>query len=123
MARRDRTILVVDDDEDIRETVRWVLESSGYVVKTAVDGNDAWSKLHSNGQVSLILLDLMMPGMDGGRFLTLLRNSRHDKVPVVVISGHHATPETAQELGAEGWLVKPVELDDLLESVRKFAAG
>ena len=85
MTRQDRTILVVDDDEDIRETVRWVLESSGYVVRTAVDGNAAWSKLHSNGQVSLILLDLMMPGMDGGRFLTLLRNSRHDKVPVVVI--------------------------------------
>jgi len=69
----------------------------------------------------VILLDLMMPRMDGEEFLRHLRASAHAAIPVVVMSGHGAAHRKAGELSANGCLAKPIDLDELLATVRRFA--
>lgn len=116
----DATIMIVDDDEDIRDITKLLLESAGYAVLTAMDGIDAWRLLNAGARVSLILLDMMMPRMDGEQFLQSLRGSPRADLPVVIMSGHTAARQKARELGANGCLIKPVDLDELLETVRRF---
>lgn len=115
--------MVVDDDEDIRDVVGMLLELEGFRVVTAKDGLDALEKLQRGLRPSLILLDMMMPRMDGEMFLAALRAAPQlGNPPIVIMSGHHAARQKAVELGAAGCLVKPVELEDLLRLVRGFAA-
>ena len=118
-----QSILVVDDDEDVREIIQLLLASSGYEVDTAADGFAAIEKLRAGKLPNLILLDLRMPGMDGEQFMTIIRRALADQhVPVVLISGDGEAWRMAQTLGAEGFLQKPVELVDLLETIAKQAS-
>jgi CheY-like chemotaxis protein len=114
-------ILVVDDDDDIREVMQDLLVSEGFRVDAAKDGLDALDKLAHDGHPPLILLDMMMPRMDGEAFLKALRG-RPDlaDAPVVVISGNAAVREKANSLHAAACLVKPFELDELLGVVRRL---
>jgi len=114
-------LMVVDDDEDIRDVLKIVLEIDGYRVATATDGLDAWEQLHSSEPPSLILLDLMMPRMDGERFIKTLRESPFAEIPVVIISGHKEASDKAKELDGDYCLMKPVELDELMAVVHRFA--
>jgi CheY-like chemotaxis protein len=116
-------LLVVDDDEDIREMVAMLLASAGYRVITARDGLDAMAQLQRDGRIALIVLDLMMPRMDGEQFLLTLRAGKHAHIPVVIMSGHGAAWEKARELCANGCLTKPVDLDDLMETVARLASS
>jgi len=120
MTTTAKTILVVEDDADIRELMKIFLEGDGYQVEVAADGVDAFEKLESGPRPDLILLDLMMPRMDGEQFLKEIRTSRFAKIPVVIISGHCAVRKTARELEAAGFLMKPVEFNELLKTVRRF---
>jgi CheY-like chemotaxis protein len=116
-------VLVVDDDEDIRELLALLLEANGAVVAVAADGVDALEALDGDGHTpALILLDLMMPRMDGQEFLTRLRAGPYRDVPVVLISGHLGSASKAKELGADGWLGKPLHYDELLSVVDRFVA-
>ena len=119
MMEADGSVMVVDDDEDIREIVRLSLEAGGYRVTTAVDGLEAWQHLSASTLPSLILLDLMMPRMDGEEFMKTLRASPQASIPVVIMSGHSAANEKAEELRANGYLIKPVDLAELLGTVRR----
>lgn len=119
MMEADGSVMVVDDDEDIREIVKLSLEASGYRVTTAVDGLEAWQHLSASALPSLILLDLMMPRMDGEEFMKTLRASPQANIPVVIMSGHSASNQKAKELKANGCLTKPVDLDELLGTVRR----
>ena len=115
-------ILIVEDDDDIRETLREVLVAEGYNVEVAKDGIDAYNKLQATEHASVVLLDMMMPRMDGESFLAALKN--HPElagVHVIVISGNARARDRAQELSAAACLVKPFELDDLLGVVHRFA--
>jgi CheY-like chemotaxis protein len=117
----DRSLLmVVDDDDDIRELLRVLLEAEGYRVVTAADGRDAWRQLHDNESPKLILLDLMMPGMDGQDFMSTLRASPKAKIPVIVMSGGSESPNQAEQLKCDRYLTKPVELEDLLATIQQF---
>ena len=113
-------ILVVEDDDDIREVMQELLASEGYQVDVAKDGLDALDKLDDGvAAPPLILLDMMMPKMDGETFLKLLRGRpAMADAPIVVISGNAAAREKATALHADACLVKPFELDDLLGVVR-----
>jgi len=117
-------ILVIDDDDDIREVMQDVLASEGFVVDAAKDGLDALDKLGHDGHDGhppLILLDMMMPNMDGEAFLKALRGKPDlADAPVVVISGNAAVREKANNLHAAACLVKPFELDELLGVVRRL---
>lgn len=116
----ERTILVVEDDADIRDSLADVLESEGYRVGTAANGREGLDRLQHMGRPCLILLDLMMPVMSGGEFLSVLRRSQlHASLPVVVVS---AWPKDAHRLGdaAQAFVRKPVALDSLLAIVGRF---
>lgn len=109
-------VLVVDDDPDIRETLRDVIEAEGHAVVTADSGRAALDALLHGRRPSLIVLDLMMPGMSGWDLLAVIRDNRAlADIPVAVISasGTRTTPT-----GATHFLRKPIELDALLDIVR-----
>ena len=117
------TILIVDDDVDIRDAMALVLEHNGYRAVTASNGEEAVRLLQADRPVDLILLDMMMPVMDGWGF----RRSQPDgpafvKIPVVVLTGDGRASSKAEAIGAVGYLKKPLELDDLLALVARHCA-
>ena len=119
MAKLDQqTILVVDDDQDIRETVCMLLEDEGYRAVGAANGAEALAMLDNAEHPCLVLLDLMMPVMNGWEFIEQLEK-RHalDEIPVVVQS---AADEVLRPDGVRGYLKKPVHLDTLLARVRQY---
>jgi DNA-binding response OmpR family regulator len=120
MTQTNARILVIDDDEDIRQLMTLFLEAEGYGVDVAADGSDAWKQLQAGIRPELIILDLMMPGMDGEHFLKKLRASRFANTRVIILSGHGAAQQKVTELKANGCLMKPVELDDLLSTIKRF---
>ncbi|HET6280392.1 MAG TPA: response regulator [Polyangia bacterium] len=113
------TVLVVEDEEDLREMMREALELSGYAVVTAEDGQDALNKiLHIEG-LCLVILDLLMPVMNGWDFLEKLRERAElSSVPVVV---HSSAPSQALA-GVARVLQKPLTFDRLLSVVREYCA-
>jgi two-component system chemotaxis response regulator CheY len=118
-----KTILVVDDDRDIREAMADALEAEGYRVATASDGLDAlrWLRSQPDGaRASLILLDLMMPNMDGVEFRReQARDPRLQSIPVILLSADMSVGEKARAMQAAGYVTKPVELDVLLDVIQQ----
>ena len=113
-------ILVVEDDADIRSGVAEVLQQEGYDVVTAADGREALDWLGGNS-ASLILLDLMMPIMDGWEFRSeQLRDPRLARIPVVLLSGAGDVRQHAACLGADGFLVKPLNINDLFDAAERY---
>jgi CheY-like chemotaxis protein len=112
-------ILVIEDDEGIREMLRQVLELYGYIVFTASDGEKGIERLRSDSLFPcLILLDLMMPVMDGWEFMEAFHQRKEwSSIPVVVVS---AFADKAADLHAQGLLAKPLVLDNLLAVVERY---
>jgi|ERR1041385_3039242 len=121
MTKDSAPILIIDDDADIRDVMKIILEASGYHVSVAADGLEALEQLQNGAPPVMILLDLMMPRMDGEQFLKQIWGSRFAKIPVVIMSGHLAGQKNASRLGAACCLNKPVEFDELLKTVRRYA--
>lgn len=117
-------ILVVEDDESIRGLVSEVLRDDGYQVREARNGLEALTQI-SNGLPDLIVLDLMMPVMDGWQFVEQCRHRPGcADVPIVVTSASHDLPNTAERLRALGvrtCLAKPFDVDGLLALVERYA--
>jgi two-component system response regulator MprA len=115
-----RSILVVDDDADLRDTVADAFEEAGYAVTTAGNGHEALQTLRAGTHPSVILLDLMMPEMDGWGFRAeQLRDSTIASIPVVVFTAYALPDEAAKVLKASSVLRKPILLKDLLASVER----
>lgn len=114
-----RPLLVVDDDADLREAITDVLRDAGYQVVVAINGRNALEVLARTDPLpGLVLLDMMMPVLDGAGFLAEVRgHPRFGSIPVIVFSAS-ANPNL-QGLGAKGWVRKPVDLDALLEIVSR----
>lgn len=113
-------ILVVDDEAEVVSSLKESLEAGGYEVLTATDGIAAVETART-GTPHLILLDLMLPKLDGYRVLKLLKSDeRYKKIPIIVVTAR-ADPEDwalAVECGADDWVAKPVRADSLLGKVR-----
>ena len=110
-----KTIVVVEDDDGIRETMAALLEDEGFSVVQAENGEEGLSALRRTPDTTLVLLDLWMPVMNGWQMMEALRaDSTLASVPVVVIS---AAGEVPPPEGAMAFLKKPVRLETLLEAV------
>jgi CheY-like chemotaxis protein len=110
-----RTIVLVEDDDGIRETMAALLEDEGYKVMQAANGEEGLKALRTTADPCLVLLDLWMPVMNGWQMLAVLRDDGElARVPVVVISAAGDLPPPA---GAAAFLRKPIRLETLLESV------
>ncbi len=118
-----QTLLVVDDDLDIRDALQDVLELEGYAVLLAADGLEALSQLRQGETPPhLILLDLMMPRMDGFAFREALRHEPAlAGIPVLVASADLDVKGAAEGLGVAGWLRKPLDLKELLHTVKRLS--
>jgi two-component system response regulator MprA len=112
-------ILVVDDERAVRDALRRALELQGYQVDLAEDGEDALARLEANGQPDAIVLDILMPGVDGLEVCRRIRRSG-SAVPVLMLTARDAVGDRVEGLdaGADDYLVKPFALEELLARVR-----
>jgi two-component system chemotaxis response regulator CheY len=113
---RGGRVLVVDDDPDILDALSEILEAEGYDVQRARNGREALQRLEQ-GLPDLVLLDLMMPVMDGWEFARSLAPGA--RPPIIVLSADRNVSSKAKEIGALDWLAKPFELSELLSAVRR----
>jgi CheY-like chemotaxis protein len=115
------TLLIVEDNEVVREGLAVVLRRAGYAVALAANGQEALAALRGGVRPDLILLDMLLPAVDGWRFLEQRRQEPAlAAIPVVIMTGLGvAGPEWAASLGAAGLLRKPVATEELLREVRR----
>lgn len=115
-------ILVVEDDEDIRESLLDLLQDHGYEAIGARDGRDALNTLSRASPLPcLIVLDLMMPVMDGKAFREeQLKDPALSKIPVLVISAYHDAESRSKSLAANMAMRKPLDLDRFLHLVQEY---
>jgi CheY-like chemotaxis protein len=120
-ARAEPVVLIVDDDDAIREVLKLALETDDYSAEVACDGEDALSWLRQHRVPCLILLDLMMPIMNGWELLEQLhQDERLARVPEVLTTAFERDLGTAAALPV---LRKPIELGVLLETVHRYCCG
>jgi len=113
------TIVVVDDDADIRELLRVALLEDGYLVAGVPNGREALHYLRSHADACMIVLDLMLPVMDGEQFRRAqLQDRSLAWIPVVVMSATIDADRRARELGARHLLRKPLDLDEVRHTLR-----
>jgi CheY-like chemotaxis protein len=114
------SVLVIEDDPDMRGLLVLMLEDQGHHVQSAADGRRGLEALRGC-QPDLILLDMKMPEMDGWEFARRYRAEHSDPSPIVVMTAAEDPRKRAEEIGAAGWLGKPVELDVLYRTVKELA--
>jgi two-component system, chemotaxis family, chemotaxis protein CheY len=113
-------VLLVEDDLDIAEAILDVLMDEGYEVAHATNGREALDLLQSQPEPSVILLDLMMPEMDGPQFRAVqMSDPRLSKIPVVVLSADRMIAEKAHALGVWGFVVKPLKPEQLVSIIER----
>ena len=119
--REGRSILIVEDDADLREALSEVLRDEGYAVAMAADGREALDRLRGESRPSLILLDLTMPVMTGWQFRDAQRQDPDlSEIPVVVLSASDRLAEKMGPLGVADYVRKPIELDRLLRLIERY---
>jgi CheY-like chemotaxis protein len=112
------SILVIEDDDDIRNTLVDLLESEGYTALAAENGKVALEKLHEIPKPCLVLLDMMMPIMNGREFLDeIMKDSVLAPIPVLVVS---AIADRSNTTGAVGFIRKPIDIDVILRLVTQY---
>ena len=115
------SVLIIDDDLDIRREVSEILREEGLDVMTASNGGEALRLLRSSLPPSVVLLDLMMPGTSGWEFRrTQLAEPALASIPVLVFSSFDSGPRNAADLRAQGFLSKPCSIAELLAAINPF---
>jgi len=113
------SVLVVDDDAETREMLRVALTADGFDVATTSNGREALHHLRSHAETCVVMLDLLLPVMDGVRFRAAQLNDRSLAwIPVVVMSGAVDGDRQARELSPRRVLRKPLDLDDVRATLR-----
>jgi len=125
MSDEPRKILVVDDERDILDMLESLLVSEGFAVATAQGGEEALAMLDDTP--ALILLDLMMPGVDGHSVLERIRAREDDaaRVPVIVLTARNDVADIGRTLdrGVDGFIVKPFDTEDLVRAIKGTLSG
>lgn len=115
-----KKILVGEDDQSILEVIKIILEGEGFEIFAASDQENL-HKLVNNHIPDLILLDIWLSGQDGGQIAKKLKSTNHTKhIPIILISANNETPKIAEEAGVEDFILKPFDIDDLLNLVKKY---
>jgi CheY-like chemotaxis protein len=115
-----QTLLVVEDNAVAREGLAVVLRREGFRVVPTADGEDALKQLRAGPRPDLILLDMLMPVLDGWHFLDWFRREGPwPPAPVVVVTGTNLTREWAKDHGCPGFIRKPIDAEQLLAEVRR----
>jgi CheY-like chemotaxis protein len=115
-----KLILIVEDDVDLAQLSAEVLEAAGYRTAIAANGAEALNHLRTDNQADLILLDMMMPVMDGWKFREEQRKfPALTSIPVVVVTADGDARGKAASIEAEGHLAKPITIDKLLDEVER----
>jgi CheY-like chemotaxis protein len=116
-----KVVMLVEDDDEARESLGELLEEAGYTAMVAENGSAAWKLLEERqGHCDVILLDLMMPVMNGWDFRRKQRaDPRFSAIPVVVMSAGAHMASVADELGAADYIPKPIEIGVLLEMLQR----
>jgi len=117
LKKKNPRILVVDDEQTVRDFLQRALENAGYDVITAADGREALDKV-SQFDVSLVLLDIVMPGLDGFEVLEHMR--QYENIPVIMLSGigGETTKIDTLALGADDYITKPFSVEELLARIQ-----
>ena len=117
-------VLLVDDDGEIVEAMRYALEANGFAVSVARDGNQGLA-LTETLQPDLLVLDMMMPKRSGFLVLEALRRNGQDKVKVIMITANEGNRHKAyaEMLGVNDYLRKPFPMDKLIDSAKRLTAG
>jgi CheY-like chemotaxis protein len=114
------SVLVIDDDPGLQETLEAILELEGYRVTVAHDGVDALEKIQAS-RPAVIVLDLMMPRMNGTRFVEELRQrGLRDQMAIIVLTADGQAMLKATQIGAESILTKPFEIEALLGEINRL---
>ncbi|HTE83117.1 MAG TPA: response regulator transcription factor [Dehalococcoidia bacterium] len=111
-------ILVVDDDLRTRQAIQWALEDEGFVVDTAADGRQGLERA-AKSCPALVVLDMMLPIVDGAAVADGLRAIHGKPPPIVLVTADDRPEEKARRVGAYAYLRKPFDLDDLIATVRR----
>jgi two-component system chemotaxis response regulator CheY len=120
-----KKVLIVDDSETIRQQVARALEQAGFTVIEAGDGVDGLEKVAEHEGISMAILDVNMPRLNGLDMLERLRqNPKTAKLPVLMLTteAQESLIDRARKAGAKGWLIKPVKLEHLVLTVNKLAS-
>ena len=116
----NKRVLVVDDDNDIQTLLQRILEDEDYQVVTAGDGLVALDEFEKSVP-DLILLDLMMPRMDGYTFAEELRQRElRSSIPIIVLSADANAKQKVEQMGADSYITKPFDIGDLLDEISHF---
>ena len=116
-----KKILVVDDEKDITETLSFMLKAAGYDVITASDGEEGL-KFAEEENPDLIILDVMMPKINGYKIARLLKyDNKYKHIPIIMVTarGQDSDKLIGEETGANEYITKPFEFEEVLKSVRK----
>ena len=117
-----KKILLVDDEVDLVETVRFPLEMQGFTVLVSQDGEDALKKAREE-KPDLILLDLMLPKLDGYKVCRLLKfDERYKHIPILMLTARTQEKDKilGRETGADEYITKPFEMNELMEKVQSY---
>jgi CheY-like chemotaxis protein len=114
-------VLVVDDDADIREAIRYTLADEGYETVEAADGQAALAYLRANPPPPLILLDWNMAPMNGPELMAEMANDPElSRIAVVLLTADARAPEKSQSIGFADYLVKPIDLEAMFEILARY---
>lgn len=113
----EKLVLVVEDDNDLRQTIQWLLEDEGFEVEAAGDGLEALVRARQR-KPALVLLDMNLPRLDGYGVARELHSTYGNTINIVTMTADGRAAEKAQRIGAISYLSKPFELDMLINTVR-----
>lgn len=111
-------ILVVDDDPDIGTMIKTMLEYHGFDVKVTEQADQAEDMI-SKGEFDLLIMDMLLSGMNGTDICARLKKG--NKIPVVMISAHPNAKEICRAAGADDFISKPFDMQDMIEKIKRFA--
>jgi len=120
MQSKQKKIFVVDDEPDILEFLQELLEQEGYTV-AITDKAEYVEKLHDVGLPDLILLDVLLSGKDGREIVKRLKSQEETRhIPVIMFSAHPSAEKTARAAGADDFVAKPFEMDEVLAKIANY---